>query len=417
MAVAYQKELDFMVSVLRRMRLAVHLLHPQDTLTVLDSGLRGILGAELDYDTAYRVAQQWSQERTIYKVLDQFMCNFVYFHLPGMPEPTAVVIGPYLTIDPTRAQLLEQSERLGIQSQQLSQLSEFYASLPIFHDPAPIMAVVSCFGETIWGGEGSFDMVDVNYEQISSLPSARPADAPIEQENILELMKQLEERYAYENELMEIVSKGLTNRAEVMMSGVSQLNYQNRLADPLRNMKNYCIICNTLLRKAAQNGGVHPLYLDRMSSRYARQIETAANLEKANSLIGDMIRGYCRLVRTHAGNQYSAVVQKTLTYIDANLSSDLSLNTLAQLMKISPGYLSSLFHRETGHTLAEYITGLRLKAALQMLKTTRLQVQTVAHLSGFSDPNYFSKQFKRIYGVTPLQYRREQAIPTSKMTN
>ena len=36
------------------------------------------------------------------------------------------------------------------------------------------------------------------------------------------------------------------------------------------------------------------------------------------------------------------------------------------------------------------------------------EVQTVAQLSGFSDPNYFSKQFKRYYGVTPLQYRKDQ---------
>ena len=221
-------------------------------------------------------------------------------------------------------------------------------------------------------------------------------------------MKQMEERYAYENELMEIVAKGLTHRAEVMMSSVSQLNYQSRTADPLRNMKNYCIICNTLLRKAAERGGVHPLHLDRVSSNFARQIETTPTLEKSNTLIGNMIRSYCRLVRTHAGNHYSAVVQKTLTYIEANLSGDLSLSSLAQLMQVSPSYLSTLFHRETGRTLAEHITSQRMKVALQLLGSTRLQVQNIAQLSGFTDPNYFSKLFRRFYGVTPLQYRREQ---------
>lgn len=411
MAADYRRELDFMVSVLGRMRLAVHLLHPQDTLTVLDSGLRAILGLQTDYDAALRISQQWAHERTIYKVLDQFMCNYIYFHLPQAEEPTAVVIGPYLTLDPTPEMLLEQTERLGLTVQQLPQQAEFYASLPVFNDPAAILAVVTAFGEKIWGRSEGFHMVDVNYEQRISLNGAPRADEPIEQENILLRMQQMEERYAYENELMEIVSKGLTNRAEVMLSSVSQLNYQSRVPDPLRNMKNYCIICNTLLRKAAQQGGVHPLYLDRMSGDYARRIESAPTLEKASGFIRDMIRGYCRLVHTHAGMQHSAPVQKALTYIDANLSGELTLGGLAKLLRLSPGYLSALFHRETGVTLAGHIIAQRMKAALRLLGTTRLQVQTVAQLCGFSDPNYFGKQFKRFYGVTPLQYRREQLGP------
>lgn len=407
MAIAYQKELDFTVQVLRRMRVGVHLLHPDDSINVLDAGLRGVLGLHSDYADVYRVAPQWHHERTVYKVLDQFICNYIYFHLPDADSPTAVVIGPYLTQDLTREMLLEQTERLGLGMQLVQAQADFYASLPVFNDPAALLTLVTCLGEVIWGGTEAFHMVDVNYDQHHSIPGTHQNGTPIEQVDVLQQMKQLEERYAYENELMEIVSKGLTNRAELMMSGVSQLNFQSRSADPLRNVKNYCIICNTLLRKAAQTGGVHPLYLDRKSSQYAQQIESAPSVEKANALIGDMIRGYCRLVHKHTGRNYTATVQKTLAYIDTNLSGDLSLGTLAEQMKVSPGYLSALFHRETGSTLVEHIALRRMKAALQLLKTTRLQISTVAQLTGFADPNYFGKLFKRHYGVTPLQYRKE----------
>lgn len=414
MSANYQRELDLITAVLRRMRLNVHLLHPKDSLTVLDAGLRGVLGMQEAYDTAVQVALQWSHERTVYKIVDIFMCHYIYLRLPETEAPTALVIGPYLTMDPTEEILLEQTERLGLDMQRLPQQMEFYASLPIFNDPSGILAAVTCLGEVLWGGPESFHIVDVNTEQFSSLPAWQPSDAPIEQEDVLQRMKQLEERYAYENELLEIVSKGLTHRAELIMSSVSQLNYQHRSPDPLRNLKNYCIICNTLLRKAAQKGGVHPLYLDRMSTQYAYRIENAPTQEKASALIGDMIRGYTRLVHTHASQQYPSAVQKTLAYIDANISGDLSLTGLARLMQVSPGYLSALFHKETGITLAEHITAQRMKVALQLLGSTRLQVQHIAQLSGFPDPNYFSRQFKRFYGVTPLQYRSEQHNPQGK---
>ena len=402
---AYQRELDFFTSVLEKMRLPVHIVRPGDSVRSYDEGLRSLLDMAYDYENAYHVVSRWAHERTVYKIVDQFMCNYIYFHLPGGPEPAAVVIGPYLTVDPSRAMLLEQTERLGLPMHQLDKQAEYYASLPVFNDPSAIMAVVTTLGERLWGGTGAFDMVDVNYEQHHSLPASASADTPIEQADILQQMRQMEERYAYENELMDIVAKGLTHRAEVMMSSVSQLNYQQRLPDPLRNMKNYCIICNTLLRKAAQQGGVHPIHLDKMSSHFARTIETAPSLEQCSALIGDMIRAYCRLVRVQTGQNVSPPVQKVLTYIDANLSGDLSLSTLAGLLGVTPGYLSTLFHRETGHTLAQHITEHRMKAALQLLTTTRLQVQTIAQLCGFADPNYFGKTFRRFYGVTPLQYR------------
>ena len=414
MTAAYQRELDFTISVLRRLRLTVHLLRPEDSIAMLDAGLRGVLGMQTDYDAAMRINRQWTQARTVYKVLDQFLCHYIYFHLPGTDEPLSVVIGPYLTVDPTQEMLLEQAERLGLPMHQLAVQAEFYASLPVFNDPSVIIAVVASLGEVLWGGPEGFHMVDVNSETMQGLSRALSIGDPEGQEDVLQRMQQMEERYAYENELMDIVSRGQTNRAEVMMASVSQLNYQARHADPLRNMKNYCIICNTILRKAAQKGGVHPLYLDRTSGDYARRIENAPTLHKASALIGEMIRGYCRLVRTHAGRQYSPAVQKAITYIDENLSGELTLGGLAKLLQLSPGYLSALFHRETGSTLAGHINERRMKAALQLLASTRLQVQTVAQLSGFTDPNYFSRQFRRFYGLTPLQYRRELMVPAAQ---
>ena len=414
MAFSCQKELDFLTAVLERMRLSVHCLHTGDDLEALDNGLRAFLGMGGDYAAALHHAARSFHDRTIYQLMDQFLCNYIYLQLPGKNPPAVLIIGPYLTIDPTREMLLEHAERLNLNAQRMDQLADYYASLPVFNNPAPIIALVTSFGEILWGRPDAFDIVDINYEQSTPLPQHISTDAPLMQEDILLQMQQMEERYAYENELMEIVSRGLTNRAEVMMANVSKLNYQQRHADPLRNMKNYCIICNTILRKAAQNGGVHPLYLDRMSGDFARTIENTPNLEACSALIGKMIRSYCRLVRTHAGKHYSAIVDRTLAYINGNLSGDLSLTDLAGIMKVSPGYLSAIFRREKGETLTAYITESRMKAARQLLRTTHLQVQTIAQLCGYSDPNYFARHFRKYFGITPLSCRKESNAPAQK---
>ena len=410
MTADYKKELSVAIDILRKLRLPVNLIRYGGDVSPLDSGFRKNIGMQAEYETAVAIARLWADGNTIYKMCDRFRCGYFYFILPDDPELTYVVVGPYLTDDLSHDALLELSEQLGLDMKHFESLVEHFASMPVYTDPTVIMAVLTALAEVIYGGPEAFSVVDVNIEQLDNLPPIRRNDMPIEQDNILERMEQLEKRYAYEDELMETVARGLTQQAEQMLASVSQLSYQKRTHDLLRNMKNYCIICNTLLRKAAQNGGVHPLHLDRISSQYAQRTDSAATTEQANSLIIEMIRNYCRLVHSNSTRQYSAIVQKTMTYIDANLSGDLSLNMLAELMSVSPGYLSTIFHRETGATLADHISTRRMRAALHMLKTTRLQIQSIAQLSGYSDPNYFSKLFKRFYGITPQQYRKGQSV-------
>ena len=94
-----------------------------------------------------------------------------------------------------------------------------------------------------------------------------------------------------------------------------------------------------------------------------------------------------------------------ILYIDGNLTEELNLHTLAAAHNISAGYLSSLFRKETGTTLTDYVNQRRVARAAELLSTTKLQVQTVAQYSGFMDVQYFSRMFKRIVGMSPREYR------------
>lgn len=341
---------------------------------------------------------------TIYRLTDPFGCQYMYLELPELPRQAILVIGPYLTIPPTKQQIMEWSESRNISPAQQLQLESYYGSIPLLPETSHLLMLVDAFGERLWGVNG-FSVEDINQDSFGSVSPLVEKRASLGERDTLWNMKNMEQRYYYENELMDAVSKGQTHKADLLLANFTTFSFEQRVADPVRNAKNYCIIMNTLLRKAAEKGGVHPLYLDSTSSTYATRIEQVHSLDAVTPLTTEMFRSYCRMVRKHSMKDYSPPVQKALTCIDANLAGNLSLSILADMLNVSSSYLSTLFKKETGQTLTEYINGRRIKHAMHLLETTRLQIQTIAQHCGIMDVQYFSKVFKRIAGMTPKEYR------------
>lgn len=396
-------ELSYLMKVLGKLRLQAVLLR-RDAIgeEMPDMGLRRFLGWEEDY----RPNDFPVEENTVYKITDEFMCRYVALQLPN-EEREVLLIGPYMSFEPTQEQFLEELERLGLTAAALPQLKKYYSAVTILPDDSPVMIMVNTFAETLWGTGNAYKIMELNLDGAVPAAALDSGSGKAVRENVLMQMKVMERRYAYENELMETVAKGLTHRAKMLLSNVPLTMFEQRMADPVRNMKNYIIICNTLLRKAAQQGGVHPFHLDRVSSAFAARIELTRSTEEGRDLMGEMILSYCRLVRQHALHHYSPPVQKAVAYIEAEPAGDLHLQHLADTLNVSAGYLSTLFHKETGKTVTEYVTDVRMNTAANLLRSTQLQVQTVAQHCGIADVNYFSKLFKRHFGVTPRQFRQE----------
>ena len=401
----YQAELNFLLSTLQKLHLQALLLTPDaQSEHPLDFGLRAFLGRSEEYRLAFENFSYWCRPNTICKTADNYGCRYVTLLLPDTLQPTALMVGPYAAEPLDRGQLMEAAERLELPPREVSQLEKYYSSVPVMTDESVLFSLLNTFAERIWGSGTAYEIVDIHQDLASAfvpLPGTN-GDSPAE---LMMNMQVMEQRYAFENELIRAVSQGLTHRAEQMVAAFSQTSFEQRMGDPVRNIKNYSIICNTILRKAAEQGGVHPVYLDSMSSDFAHRIESVRSLQKGQELLGEMIRSYCRLVKKHATRRYSATIQRTIAYIDADLSADLRLQTLAQVQNINASYLSTLFKKETGQTITDHINTKRMEHATHLLQTTRLQIQSIAQHCGISDPNYFSKLFKKHTGMTPGEYR------------
>ena len=104
-------------------------------------------------------------------------------------------------------------------------------------------------------------------------------------------------------------------------------------------------------------------------------------------------------------NGENPIVQKARKFIDSNLQDLPSLEGLADILNVSPFYLSKLFREQTGETYINYVTSARLEKARILLSDDALIIKEISASVGYNDQNYFSKLFKQKYGESPSDYR------------
>jgi two-component system response regulator YesN len=100
------------------------------------------------------------------------------------------------------------------------------------------------------------------------------------------------------------------------------------------------------------------------------------------------------------------VVDRVKKYITENINKDLSRDMIAEFIYLSPDYLSRIFKKETGVTLNDYLIEERCKYAKDLLIQSDLPVSEIAASAGYTNFSHFSKMFKRVTGVNPLEFRK-----------
>lgn len=98
-------------------------------------------------------------------------------------------------------------------------------------------------------------------------------------------------------------------------------------------------------------------------------------------------------------------VKRIIELMEGNPSRTLSLGKMAESVNLSPPYFCYLFKSITGVPPARYLKSLRMQQAATLLTTTFLSVKEIVRRVGFTDESHFVRDFKRIYGVTPSEYR------------
>ncbi len=98
-------------------------------------------------------------------------------------------------------------------------------------------------------------------------------------------------------------------------------------------------------------------------------------------------------------------VVAVLKYIDENLTEKISLTDIGKAVHLSNDYISHIFKRETGKSVMDYVNERRMLLARNMIEGGEIALTDVAEALGYESYSYFSRVFKRYFGVSPIRYR------------
>ncbi|MEX2414524.1 MAG: response regulator [Paenibacillaceae bacterium] len=138
-----------------------------------------------------------------------------------------------------------------------------------------------------------------------------------------------------------------------------------------------------------------PVYSFQVSHYRQLRTETISMLEKM-----------MRSAITMKENVKPDIVHQIKQYIMENSSKDISLEMIADRVNLSPYYISKLFKEQLGLNYIDYLTECRIERAKSLMCDSELSLKEITFEIGYNDPNYFSRVFRRVYGISPTEYRK-----------
>jgi two-component system response regulator YesN len=137
------------------------------------------------------------------------------------------------------------------------------------------------------------------------------------------------------------------------------------------------------------------------------QLKRSETLEELSRLLQAHIRGYRNsfAVGSHTAKGNKQLVDKSIDYISAHYTGELTLQQLADHVHMSKNYFCLQFKHHTGQNFIDYVIRLRIGKAKEIMAEPGLKIYEVAEKAGFNDVKYFSKLFKKMTGLSPVEYR------------
>ena len=179
----------------------------------------------------------------------------------------------------------------------------------------------------------------------------------------------------------------------------------------LRDGKNTVIIFTSKCCRAAIEGGVSIYAAKKLEADYIQKVETCNNMAGLVKLNRQMLEDFIEQVRrTQKHSFLSPAIRQSCDFIRANITKEITLSDVADHVGYTEYYFTRKFYKETGSKVQDYIKEVKVEYAKIQLLTTSKGIQEISDSLNFSNRNYFSKVFREIVGITPVEFRNQKTV-------
>lgn len=176
--------------------------------------------------------------------------------------------------------------------------------------------------------------------------------------------------------------------------------------DPMRNLKYLTVISIAMACRAAIQAGMDAKRAYAASDLYIQKMDAMESVEEITCLDRDCFAFYLKEVQALDKKRvYSRPVAQCLDYIYDHLHEPVALQDLSEATGLSPSYLSTLFKKEVGLSVSDYVMAKKMEAARNMLRYSDYSYADISVMLNFSSQSHFIRAFKKFTGNTPRVYR------------
>ncbi|WP_312427249.1 response regulator transcription factor [Lacrimispora sp.] len=170
----------------------------------------------------------------------------------------------------------------------------------------------------------------------------------------------------------------------------------------------------TLAASFARSRADIDLFLDKNGINMEASINDYTYLEKIRKSVLELVEQCKKEYESNSGRILRKEVAEAKSFVRSHMKEEMQVADIAAMVNMSGSYFSHVFKKEEGISFVEYVYRVRMEHARYLLESSDLKVNEIADEVGIFNPNYFSTQFKKSVGQSPLEYRQTRLKRSEK---
>lgn len=163
-----------------------------------------------------------------------------------------------------------------------------------------------------------------------------------------------------------------------------------------------------MIGRTAIEAGADPDKTLQTNHHYLVQMERSRDFDALCGWLAQECNTLMDSIFDFTGVRHTNVIHRTIQYLNTHYQEKITLEEVAQRVFLSPAYFSRVFKAEMGESFTAYLNRIRIERSKELLRHKNIRLTDIAQLVGFEDQSYFTKVFKKLVGVPPLQYRNSK---------